>query len=259
MHDYDFPTYLTRFARTSWSSSAPDSAASLAAVSSARDMACCAALSTSTLYVRMPLHAHNNSVKLGCIKYIESVCIFLSILGPVFVLPDRRFCGYWKTNRAFPRPVTVLKKLRKARTTYGNMSFQIPWNSSDRPWQRVGSSFIFIGFACESQQSTNPSMWRCLQAKRETAYGEKPEAVKTHLRNMVIVPLGQQSDKESHKSRGAPPSRLFGRLSHNCEPFQDKLSLYTRRHWIEHGTPFILITLGTTKYGFLSARVGRRW
>mmetsp|Transcript_67081 Transcript_67081/g.185776 ORF Transcript_67081/g.185776 Transcript_67081/m.185776 type:complete len:112 (+) Transcript_67081:69-404(+) len=26
------------------------------------------------------------------------------------------------------------------------------------------------------------------QAKRETAYGEKPEAVKTHLRNMVIVP-----------------------------------------------------------------------
>merc|ERR1712151_1163545 len=24
--------------------------------------------------------------------------------------------------------------------------------------------------------------------KRETAYGEKPEAVKTHLRNMVIVP-----------------------------------------------------------------------
>lgn len=28
------------------------------------------------------------------------------------------------------------------------------------------------------------------QAKRETAYGEKPEAVKTHLRNMVIVRLG---------------------------------------------------------------------
>merc|ERR1712099_127168 len=26
------------------------------------------------------------------------------------------------------------------------------------------------------------------KAKRETAYGEKPEAVKTHLRNMVIVP-----------------------------------------------------------------------
>ena len=28
------------------------------------------------------------------------------------------------------------------------------------------------------------------KAKRDTAYGEKPEAVKTHLRNMVIVPLG---------------------------------------------------------------------
>jgi small subunit ribosomal protein S15e len=26
------------------------------------------------------------------------------------------------------------------------------------------------------------------KSKRETAYGEKPEAVKTHLRNMVIVP-----------------------------------------------------------------------
>merc|ERR1712099_181210 len=26
------------------------------------------------------------------------------------------------------------------------------------------------------------------KAKRETAYGEKPEPVKTHLRNMVIVP-----------------------------------------------------------------------
>merc|ERR1711972_908933 len=26
------------------------------------------------------------------------------------------------------------------------------------------------------------------KAKRDTAYGEKPEAVKTHLRNMVIVP-----------------------------------------------------------------------
>merc|ERR1712012_1288036 len=26
------------------------------------------------------------------------------------------------------------------------------------------------------------------KAKRETAYGEKPEAVKTHLRNIVIVP-----------------------------------------------------------------------
>merc|ERR1712115_76631 len=26
------------------------------------------------------------------------------------------------------------------------------------------------------------------KAKRETAYGEKPEAVKTHLRNMVIMP-----------------------------------------------------------------------
>merc|ERR1712039_209799 len=26
------------------------------------------------------------------------------------------------------------------------------------------------------------------KAKRETAYGDKPEAVKTHLRNMVIVP-----------------------------------------------------------------------
>merc|ERR1712127_116697 len=26
------------------------------------------------------------------------------------------------------------------------------------------------------------------KAKRETAYGEKPEAVKTHLRNMTIVP-----------------------------------------------------------------------
>merc|ERR1712023_560422 len=26
------------------------------------------------------------------------------------------------------------------------------------------------------------------KAKRETAYGEKPEAVKTHLRNTVIVP-----------------------------------------------------------------------
>merc|ERR1712021_210655 len=26
------------------------------------------------------------------------------------------------------------------------------------------------------------------KAKRETSYGEKPEAVKTHLRNMVIVP-----------------------------------------------------------------------
>merc|ERR1719455_42823 len=26
------------------------------------------------------------------------------------------------------------------------------------------------------------------KAKRETAYGEKPEAIKTHLRNMVIVP-----------------------------------------------------------------------
>jgi|Cyp1metagenome_2_1107374.scaffolds.fasta_scaffold164324_1 hypothetical protein len=29
------------------------------------------------------------------------------------------------------------------------------------------------------------------QAKRDTAYGEKPEAVKTHLRNMVIVLLGE--------------------------------------------------------------------
>ena len=29
-----------------------------------------------------------------------------------------------------------------------------------------------------------------VQAKRDTAYGEKPEAVKTHLRNMVIVLLG---------------------------------------------------------------------
>jgi len=28
------------------------------------------------------------------------------------------------------------------------------------------------------------------KAKRDTAYGEKPEAVKTHLRNMVIVFLG---------------------------------------------------------------------
>merc|ERR1712204_152083 len=26
------------------------------------------------------------------------------------------------------------------------------------------------------------------KAKRETAYGDKPEAVRTHLRNMVIVP-----------------------------------------------------------------------
>merc|ERR1719454_186350 len=26
------------------------------------------------------------------------------------------------------------------------------------------------------------------KAKKETAYGEKPEAIKTHLRNMVIVP-----------------------------------------------------------------------
>merc|ERR1712060_852064 len=26
------------------------------------------------------------------------------------------------------------------------------------------------------------------KAKRETAYGEKPEAIKTHLRNMVIMP-----------------------------------------------------------------------
>eukprot|EP00927_Polykrikos_kofoidii_P034286 TRINITY_DN2910_c0_g1_i4.p2 TRINITY_DN2910_c0_g1~~TRINITY_DN2910_c0_g1_i4.p2 ORF type:complete len:163 (-),score=21.02 TRINITY_DN2910_c0_g1_i4:60-485(-) len=26
------------------------------------------------------------------------------------------------------------------------------------------------------------------KAKRETAYGDKPEAIKTHLRNMVIVP-----------------------------------------------------------------------
>ena len=29
------------------------------------------------------------------------------------------------------------------------------------------------------------------KAKRDTAYGEKPEAVKTHLRNMVIVFLGR--------------------------------------------------------------------
>ena len=32
-----------------------------------------------------------------------------------------------------------------------------------------------------------------MKAKRETAYGEKPEAVKTHLRNMVIVLLGTTS------------------------------------------------------------------
>ena len=32
--------------------------------------------------------------------------------------------------------------------------------------------------------------FKLLQAKRDTAYGEKPEAVKTHLRNMVIVLLG---------------------------------------------------------------------
>merc|ERR1719148_248240 len=29
---------------------------------------------------------------------------------------------------------------------------------------------------------------KCRKAKRETAYGEKPVPVKTHLRNMVIVP-----------------------------------------------------------------------
>merc|ERR1712094_44060 len=35
-----------------------------------------------------------------------------------------------------------------------------------------------------------PIAWlkKLRKAKRETAYGEKPEAVKTHLRNMVIIP-----------------------------------------------------------------------
>ena len=35
------------------------------------------------------------------------------------------------------------------------------------------------------------------KAKRDTAYGEKPEAVKTHLRNMVIVPLDLLNDGSS--------------------------------------------------------------
>jgi hypothetical protein len=35
-----------------------------------------------------------------------------------------------------------------------------------------------------------PMLFQHWKAKRDTAYGEKPEAVKTHLRNMVIVFLG---------------------------------------------------------------------
>ena len=37
-------------------------------------------------------------------------------------------------------------------------------------------------------RSTVHSLEQLRQGKRETAYGDKPEPVKTHLRNMVIVP-----------------------------------------------------------------------
>lgn len=203
--------------------------------------------------------------------YIELVCIFLSILGLgwIFLLCERRssqllwsrslssfqtegFADIERQTALFPRPVTVLKKLRKARTTYGNMSFQIPRNSSDRPWQRVGSSFIFIRFACETQQSTNPSMWRCLQAKRETAYGEKPEAVKTHLRNMVIVPLGQQGDTRTGCLAGCLTTLNLSKTNYHSTHSDIGSNMVHPSFWLP-------LVPGTTKYWFLSARAGRRW
>merc|ERR1719213_1106398 len=38
------------------------------------------------------------------------------------------------------------------------------------------------------KRSTITLVKKLRKAKRETAYGEKPEPVKTHMRNMIIVP-----------------------------------------------------------------------
>merc|ERR1712187_751969 len=38
------------------------------------------------------------------------------------------------------------------------------------------------------KRSTTTLLKKLRKAKRETAYGEKPEPVKTHMRNMIIVP-----------------------------------------------------------------------
>ncbi|CAK0851667.1 unnamed protein product [Prorocentrum cordatum] len=65
------------------------------------------------------------------------------------------------------------------------------------------------------------------KAKRETAYGEKPEAVKTHLRNMVIVPemigpkRGGRLQRQAVHQRGGQAGGhrpLPGGVLHHVEP-----------------------------------------
>ena len=46
----------------------------------------------------------------------------------------------------------------------------------------------FVKFSRGIKRKPITVLKKLRKAKRETAYGEKPEAVKTHLRNMVIVP-----------------------------------------------------------------------
>merc|ERR1712012_1364026 len=45
-----------------------------------------------------------------------------------------------------------------------------------------------MGFSRGIKRQPITLLKKLRKAKRETAYGEKPEPVKTHLRNMVIVP-----------------------------------------------------------------------
>ena len=66
------------------------------------------------------------------------------------------------------------------------------------------------------------------KAKRETAYGEQPEAVKTHLRNMVIVPemigsvVGVYNGKQHISVETAPEmiGHHLAEFSISCKPLK---------------------------------------
>ena len=88
-----------------------------------------------------------------------------------------------------------------------------------------------------------------MKAKRETAYGEKPEAVKTHLRNMVIVLLGTTSSSicASECASGAHVIQLLPRPEMiGCLDLLDKsYSVFMRfacfaRHRTFHGFQEVL-------------------
>ncbi|PWZ41678.1 40S ribosomal protein S15 [Zea mays] len=78
------------------------------------------------------------------------------------------------------KPMALIKKLRKA------VSFQ-PLNAVNA---RLCLSVIICGslFTCTCYTISSRAISHCPEQKKDAPAGEKPEPVKTHLRNMIIVP-----------------------------------------------------------------------